>query len=241
MNQLPDWMTEVRRLIGQQGASEGDRPDPVGAMQRLCRAAAGALPATGVAVSLIGELGAQVTVAASAVSIEGIEELQFSLGEGPCLEAYEARRPVLIPDIRAVDRVAWPGYALAAGDHGVRAVFAFPLQVGGARLGVMDVYRDEAGALSLETLRLALTFAEVATTNVLDAHLQGSVDHLLHDAVDNRYQVFQAQGIVMVQLGVSLVEAMARIRAHAYAQNRRLSDVADEIVAGRLTLESDAP
>ena len=89
---------------------------------------------------------------------------------------------------------------------------------------------------------LALTFAEVATETILDAQTEpGSRDQVLHDAGDYRYQVFQAQGMVMVQLGVTLAEAMARIRAHAYAHDRQLSDVAEDIVAGKLVLESDAP
>ena len=237
-----DRAPDVRALIAGQPSLEGDMTGTVGGMQRLCRAAAGALSATGVGVGLIGEGGVQVTVAASTAPIERIEQLQFSLGEGPCLEAYSTRRPVLVPDLRAAGATPWPAYAHAARDHGVRGVFAFPLQVGGARLGAMDVYRDTAGALSRESLGLALTFAEVATETILDAQAEpGSRDQVLHDAGDYRYQVFQAQGMVMVQLGVTLAEAMARIRAHAYAHNRQLSDVAEDIIAGKLVLESDAP
>lgn len=237
-NRAPD----VRALIAEQPSLEGDRTGAVGGMQRLCRAAADALSATGVGVGLIGEAGAQMTLAASTEPTERIEQLQFSLGEGPCLDAYRTRRPVLVPDLQAIDATPWPAYAHAAGDHGVRGVFAFPLQVGGARLGAMDVYRDTVGALSRESLVLALTFAEVATETILDAQAQpGSRDQVLHDAGDHRYQVFQAQGMVMVQLGVTLAEAMARIRAHAYAQDRPLSDVAEDIIAGKLELESDAP
>ena len=217
-------------------------PGAAGGMQRLCRTAAESLAATGVGIGLIGKARAQVTLAASTAAVEQIEQLQFTLGEGPCFDAYATRRPVLVPDLRAVHETAWPAYGDAARDHGVRGVFAFPLQVGGACLGAMDVYRSMAGALSRECLGLALTFAEVATETILDAHAQpGSRDKVLPDAGDYRYQVFQAQGMVMVQLGVTLVEAMARIRAHAYAYDLQLDDVAEHIIAGKLILESDAP
>ena len=73
-----------------------------------------------------------MTVAASGSRSNGSRSLQFSLGEGPCFEAYRTRRPVLIPDLAAVAPTRWPGYAMAAHDHGVRAVFALPLQVGAA-------------------------------------------------------------------------------------------------------------
>ena len=77
---------------------------------------------------------------------------------------------------------------------------------------------------------------------MLDGQLSpGSMDNLLHGAVDNRYEVYQAQGMIMVQLGVPLADAMVRIRAYAYAHNRRLNDVAADIVAGKLVLEPDAP
>ena len=241
MNRPLDRTQAVRALIAEQPTLEGDLPGAVGGMQRLCRAAADALSATGVGVGLIGEAGAQMTLAASTAPVERIEQLQFSLGEGPCLDAYTTRRPVLVPDLQEMDVTSWPAYALAAGDHGVRGVFAFPLQVGAARLGAMDVYRDTAGALTRESLGLALTFAEVATESILDAQARSdSHDQVLNDAGADRYQVFQAQGMVMVQLGVTLGEAMARIRAHAYAHDRQLSDVAEDIIAGKLVLESDA-
>jgi GAF domain/ANTAR domain len=210
-------------------------------MQRLCRAAARALPATGVGISLIAEAGTQMTVAASGETTEQLEELQFALGEGPCLDAHATRRPALNSDLLAAGG-RWPGYARAVHEHGIRAVFAFPLQVGAARMGAMDVYRDQAGGLLEEALARALTFAEVATSDLLDSQLEpGESDEILRDAVDNRYEAYQAQGMAMVQLGVNLSEAMARIRAHAYAENRRLNDVADDIVAGRVILEADEP
>lgn len=91
----------VRALIEDERPSTEDKPAAVGRIQRLCRAAARALPATGVAVSLIAETGNQVTVAASGALTERLEELQFSLGEGPCLEAYATRSPVLAADLGA--------------------------------------------------------------------------------------------------------------------------------------------
>lgn len=236
-----DRAPDVRVLIAEQPSLAGDTPGPVGGLQRLCRAATHALTATGVGVGLIGEAGAQISVAASTPAIERIEQLQFSLGEGPCLDAFHSRRPVLVPDLRAVGASRWPAYAHAAAAHGVRGVFAFPLQMGAARLGAMEVYRDTAAALSRDTLELALTFAEVATESILDAQDRpGSREQMLNDAGDRHYQVFQAQGMIMVQLGVSLPEAMARIRAHAYAHDQQLGEVAEDIVAGKLALESDA-
>jgi hypothetical protein len=136
----------------------------------------------------------------------------------------------------------WPGYAPAAYDAGVRAVFAFPLQVGAGRLGVLDVFRGRPGSLSADELRQALAFADVAVITLLDGQAQahpGAAAEGLDEAMDSRAELFQAQGMVMVQLGISLTEALVRMRAHAFAEGRPLADVARDVVARRLRFDRD--
>ena len=117
----------------------------------------------------------------------------------------------------------------------MRAVFAFPLQVGAARAGVLDMYRAEPGSLTADALTQAVTFADVAMGLLVDGQARagdtGSSPHL-DDALANRLEVYQAQGMVMVDLGVGIEEAMARLRAHSYAEERSIGDVAKDIVAG---------
>jgi len=141
----------VRALIAQ-GDLAGGPPGVVGWLRRLCIVAAQTLPASGVGVSLMGDDGSRGVAAASDLVGEILEELQFALGEGPCIDAFASRRPVLEPDLGKGTAARWPAYAPAAHAHGVCAVFAFPLQVGAARLGVIDVYRRSPGLLSPESL-----------------------------------------------------------------------------------------
>ena len=235
-------MSEVRSLIDDEPCWADDKPNTIGLMQRLCRTAARALPASGVGVSVMSEEGSHVTAAASDARSVLVEELQFALGEGPCLEAYGSGRPVLCPDLAADSRGRWPGYGPAAAKHGVRAVFAFPLQIGTARLGAIDFYRDEVGVLPTRVAAQALTFADVAIRSLLDGQLQsqqGASAAPLDESLENQFQVYQAQGMLSVQLGVTMPEAMVRLRAHAYARDLSLGVVADAIVARRLTLEND--
>jgi hypothetical protein len=181
---------------------------------------------------------------ASDPAAERIEDLQFVLGEGPCIDAFANRRPVLVPDLSDEPLGRWPGYTPAVREAGVRAVFAFPLQVGAGRLGVIDVFREQPGPLSADELRQALAFAEVAVTTLLDgqsAAPPGTAAAGLDQAMDSRAEVFQAQGMVMVQLGVSISDALARMRAYAYAENRPLADVARDIVARRLSFDRKHP
>lgn len=233
----------VWALIEAEPVDAGDKTDVAGWLQRLCRTAARSLSVSGVGISVMSGDGQPATVAASDSHSTTIEDLQFTLGEGPCIEAYSTGRPVFAPDLTVAARTRWPGYAPAAQEHGVQAAFSFPLQVGGARLGALDVYRDAAGSLSAENTRQALTFADAAMTGLLTAQQRsngGDGGPALDDAFDTRFELYQAQGMVAVQLGVSLHEAMIRIRAYAYAHGCSLSDVADDIVARRLALETDS-
>ena len=227
--------------VARQPAAHG--PDGVvGVLQRLCSAAAGALSASGAGVSVMTEDGARGVAAASDPASERIEELQFVLGEGPCIDAFASRRPVLVPDLENGAAYRWPAYTPAAHDGGVRAVFAFPLQVGAARLGVLDVFRARAGPLSGDQLRQAFAFSDLAVRTLLDGQdhaTGGAAADGLDEAIEHSPELFQAQGMVMVQLGVSLAEALVRIRAHTYAENRPLSDVARDIVARRLHFDPD--
>lgn len=192
-------------------------------------------------MSLMSEAGVRGVVAASDPVSERIDELQFALGEGPCVDAFTSRRPVLEPDL-STGGPRWPVYSAAAHREGTRAVFAFPLQVGAARLGVLDVYRDRAGVLSTEELAQALTFADVATTMLLDGQEQappGAAAAGLEEAMEYRFELYQAQGMVMIQMQVSLVEALVLLRAYAYSHDRDLADVARDVVTRGLRLDED--
>ncbi|HEY6647248.1 MAG TPA: GAF and ANTAR domain-containing protein [Mycobacterium sp.] len=221
----------------------GGQGGTVALLQRVCGAAVKTLSASGAGVTVMTGDGVRGVSAASDPGSARLEELQFTLGEGPCVDAYASRRPVLIPDLADGAMTRWPVYAPAVVDNGVRAVFAFPLQVGAARLGVLDVFRERAGALTADELWHAVLLADATVAALLDQHERhdggdaGRAD--MDEAIEDRAVLFQAQGMVMVQLGVSIGEAMARMRAYAYAENRRLSDVAHDVVGRRLRFDQD--
>ena len=236
-------LAHANRLIDDEPRRAGGPEGSSGRLEQLCSALTRVIPAMGVGLSLLtDDTYGGGTVAASDAKSRVLEELQFTLGEGPCIDAYESRRPVLEPDLHGHGIRRWPGYGPAAGQHGVRAVFGFPLQVGAARAGALDIYRDEPGSLTTAALTQAFTFADVAMGLLVDGQSRvgdslSSPD--LDGALANRLEVYQAQGMVMVDLGVGIDEAMARLRAHAYAAERTIIAVAKDIVAGKLVLERD--
>lgn len=235
----------ANKLIDAEPLATGGASGRFGRMERLCYALTKALPAWGAGVSVLTDDSYRGgSVAASGPGSRRLEELQFTLGEGPCIDAYSTRRPVLEPELFGRGMARWPGYAAAAQEEGVRAVFALPLQIGAARAGALDIYRDESGSLTQDALAQAFTFAEIAMGLLLDLQARAEPGHTpleLDDVLAYRLEVYQAQGMLMVDLEVGLDEAMARLRAFAYAHARNVSDVARDVVAGNLSLTKDRP
>lgn len=176
-----------------------------------------------------------------------LDELHFTLGEGPAVDAVMRGHPVLVGDL--ADRGPagqWPAFSGAAIDAGAGGVFALPLQIGAVCLGVLVMYRAEPGRLSPEDLAQALRLADGAADAMLDLALPASERaepdgdggrHDNHRTYSFGAEVHQASGMLMVQLGVSIEVALARLRAYAFAQGRPLSEIAREVVAGTLLLE----
>ena len=239
---MDDELARVVALVAQQPAGPDSADGVASLLRRLCAAVVPALAASGAGVSVMADNEVRGLTTASDPAAQHFEDLQFLLGEGPCIDAFATRRPVLVPDLSDAPMGRWPGYTPAVHDAGVRAVFAFPLQVGAGRLGVLDVFRARPGSLSADELRQALAFAEVAVTTLLDgqaAAAPGAAADGLDQAMESRAELFQAQGMVMVQLGSSISEALARMRAYAYAENRPLAEVARDVVARRLRFDRD--
>lgn len=210
-------------------AHEGNGPVSVAA---VCRAAVHRLGVDGASVTAMSGLVAREPLFASDQLSARLEELQFTTGEGPATEDFRFGSPVLIPDLEPV-APRWPGFVSAAVAAGARAMFALPLQVGAIRVGVLSMYRALPGSLAPEQLADALVLADIALQLILDA-AAGIADlpeyRPLADLSDSRAEVYQATGMISVQLGVSLDEAFVRLRAHSFASGAALAHVADDVV-----------
>ncbi|MEJ7833839.1 MAG: GAF and ANTAR domain-containing protein [Nocardioides sp.] len=216
-------------------------PDVSVGLLRLCDAAAGELGFRGATVTLMTETGKEAVAATSRDGDRHVDELQFSLGEGPGLDAFRSGRAVLVPDLSAAF-ARWPAYAPAAVHARACAAFAFPLQLGAVRFGVLSLYDDDTRRLDGHEMSQCLIFADVATGLLLDSTPAGSGDRAdpdLQVSLQFRTEVYQAQGMVMVDLRVSLAEALARLRAYSFAEGRDLNELAADVVAGRLRLKND--
>jgi hypothetical protein len=207
---------------------------------RLCEVSSDITGLTGGGVMLMsGDVPAGSVCSSNDVSAL-IEDLQYTLGEGPCVDAHLQDRVVAEPDLADPGAPRWPAFAPRAVGAGVRAVFGFPMRVGAVRLGALNLYRDQVGPLTDDQHADALVMADVAARWVLDMQadaLPGALAGELEAGADFHFVVQNAAGIVSVQLGVSVTEALIRLRAYAFGHDRLLGDVARDVVARTLRLE----
>ncbi|MDG4857973.1 GAF and ANTAR domain-containing protein [Streptomyces sp. T-3] len=234
----------IQFLVAEQAAQHGGR---VGVLD-VCTAAVAALPVTGAGVSAMSRTSTSHPLCSTDEISEQLEELQLTLGEGPCVDAFTGQSAVLTPDLRNGElQEHWPVFTDAALKAGARAVFAFPLQIGAIIPGVLDLYADAPCTLDAEELADALAFADTATLVLLDSPIDATgapsgaatADADRADLGGHRAEIDQATGVLTVQLGVGIDEAFIRLRAHAFAHGRRLADVASDVVAHRLRLAAD--
>jgi GAF domain/ANTAR domain len=232
--------TVTRALL----AGGDDGVDEHAVAERICRACVAGLDVDGAVISVLTATVSRETLWATDPTAELLEELQFTLNEGACMEAAVTGTPVLVADVyHSSDAQRWPIFAAAVAEQtDVRALFAFPLQWGTVNVGVLDLYRRTPGALSTAQCRDAISASETGALMLLgvrtdpghmDADGEGGGSWLDH-AHSSRAEIHQATGIVLAQLGVSAQQALARMRGHAFVEQRLLIDVARDVVSRRL-------
>lgn len=213
--------------------ADGGLPD------RMCSAGAQLLASPGVGIDLALDRAMQPVAATAAAEVG--ERLQADLGEGPCYDAARSGRPVLVSALET-DR-SWPTFGPAAYEAGVRATFSFPLRSGEVRLGSLNLYRSEEGDLSDEQHADALALARLVTDLLVSLQSDApsrQLPELLGFAQGAGWQIHQATGMVAAQLDVSVADALARLRGHAFTTGRPVGEVAAAVVDRRLRLDGDS-
>lgn len=205
--------------------------------RRVCEVSAEITSMNGAGVMLMSDDVPQGSVCTSNAVSALIEQVQYSLGEGPCIDAYNQDRPVLEPDLAQPARPRWLAFTQPVLEAGVRAVFGFPLRVGAVRLGALNLYRDQPGPLSDDQHADALVLADIAAELILMLQADapsGLLAAELEAGADFHHVVHQASGMIAAQLDVNVADALVRLRAHSFADDRPLAEVAADVVARRL-------
>lgn len=219
------------------------------AADRLCQACVDLLDVDGAAISLIHQGTSRGTFGSSNDLSRRLDALQFTFGEGPCLDAVQQQRPVLVDDLAVGHR--WPAFTGSVLGAGVRAVFALPVAVASEHVGALDLFRHEPRGLEPDGLTGALLAARLATVPILDL-ISGLSDRAEAGIVEgtqetpwseleslDRVEIYQATGFLIAQLGISPAEAVVRLRARAFSTDRTASDVAYQILDRSLELDEN--
>jgi GAF domain/ANTAR domain len=208
--------------------------------RRLCRFAVDEMALSGCALVLMSRAESASVLAGAGRHAQTVTGLQMELGEGPCLQAHASGIPVLLPDLTAENANRWPAFAAAALAAGVQAEFSLPLTAGTGGIGTLDLCRDRPGMLSDEHLADAMVAADIARDAVLyQPYAPGGPDlaELLAAAGTDRIVIHQATGMIAAQLDDTTANALARLRAAAFASGRSMYDIARDVVERRVRFD----
>jgi GAF domain-containing protein len=189
-----------------------------------------------VGLLLANAAGSLQVMASSSERSEALELLQSRNEEGPCFECYRGSRLVFGEDLAAeADR--WPTFAAAAVQNGIKSVHAIPMRVHGRTIGALNLFRAEPGRLAERDVPLGQGMADIAAVALIQERAMREtrgVVQQLQGALNSRVLIEQAKGVLAERGQVSVDAAFVSMRRYARAHNNQLSDVARDVIDGRL-------
>ena len=210
--------------------------DVVELLGRLARHCTALLDASAAGLLLADQRGSLRVVAASAERARLLELIQLQNDEGPCLDCYRSGRAVSVENL-ATEHDRWPVFAREAVDAGFRSVHALPMRLREQCIGTLNLFRATAGPLNEADVRVGQALADVATIGILQERAVRRSEVLaeqLQTALNSRIVIEQAKGMLAEHAASSVQDAFAVLRRFARDTNQRLSDVALDLVTGRL-------
>ncbi|SDO73030.1 GAF domain-containing protein [Nakamurella panacisegetis] len=230
-------MTDPVRMLSRLGRVLASTPADRSLPERLALAGCDILAVDGVSITIDAAGPNRTTLAATDPVARTLEELQDVLGQGPCWDAA-AHASVQQTGLTPEDDRRWPEFCPAArAAVGPRTVVGLPMRPSSQVMGVLSVHLARSAELP-SGVELAQFFADTVGAALL-------TDPAMHESDDNagpwssRATVHQATGMVIVQLGIPAADALAVLRAHAYALNTSLDDVAARVVSRQLDFGKD--
>jgi len=215
--------------------------DIIDFLDRLAVRCSELLEVTACGILLADPQGVLNLIAASTAEARLVELTQLQNSEGPCLDAFRSGRPVQRADL-SDDDPRWPVFTAAAREAGFLSVQALPMRLRDVVIGAVNVFSDRAGPLDDDTIALGQALADAATVGILHQRAlvkQEVISQQLQSALNSRILIEQAKGYLTHSLGVGVDEAFAALRSYARSNSRRMTEVATDIVQGKLKLTAD--
>ena len=210
--------------------------DVIEFLHRLARRCVELLDCTEAGLLLVDAAGVLRVMASSSERSDALDLLQIQNDEGPCFECFHRGEPVSSTELTG-ELGRWPMFAPAAVKRGFCSVQALPMRARGDTVGALNLFRSDAGQIWDDDIPLGQGMADIAAIALLQERSlresRGLVDQL-QGALSSRVVIEQAKGVLAERANITLDAAFVRLRGYARANNRRLSDVAGELIDGRL-------
>lgn len=198
------------------------------------------LGATAVSISLFVQ-DVYTPIAQSHDLAKDLDEQQFALGDGPTFDAYKSIKPIIVADIKqASSREEWPAFSHDVEQHDIRGIFAFPLRIGNAFLGVLTAYRNVAGVPNTQEYSDGLILALLSTAEIIRLQVgedPNGIPEVFEAGLYNQSPLQVAAGMVAEYLNCSIAEALVRIRTRAFVDGKSLSIIAQQVLSKEIVLE----
>ncbi|UOZ07096.1 GAF and ANTAR domain-containing protein [Amycolatopsis sp. WQ 127309] len=225
---MPDRERQVTRTFVALADTLVDDFDVADLLHTLVRRCVDLLDVAAAGLTLVDERGSLQVLASSTEQARLLELFQLSSDEGPCVECFASRTPVLVADV-AAQAARWPRFAAEAGRQGFASVHALPMRLRKQTIGALNLFGSRPGELGADDVYLAQGLADTATIGILQerAVRQGeTMSEQLQTALNSRVTIEQAKGVLAVTGGLTMDDAFAALRGYARSNNLRLSDVA---------------
>lgn len=201
------------------------------------------LDITAAGLMLLSPEGDLRLAASSSEAMRIVELFELQSEEGPCLDCYHSGEPVLNEDLTTVDG-RWPAFAPVAYEAGFSMVHAVPMRLRGRIIGALNLFAAETRPLSDDDTHAGQALADIATIAILQhrAVLEvQTINEQLSSALTSRIVIEQAKGMLAERAGLDMTQAFNALRRHARSNNRRLADVAQDLIDGTLAAPTLIP
>jgi GAF domain-containing protein len=220
-----------------------DEFDVVELLTRLTQRCVELLDVTAAGLMLAADDGDLRVMASSSDATRVLELLEVQADEGPCIDCYRTGEPIVNQDLGLRDG-RWPHFGAAARDAGFQSSHAIPMRLRGSTIGALNLFRQDRGLLGDGDVLVAQALADVATIAVLQHRAAQRAQHVneqLQLALSSRIVIEQAKGVIAERAGLAIDDSFTLLRGHARRNNLKLSDVALDVVEGRLPMAALLP
>jgi transcriptional regulator with GAF, ATPase, and Fis domain len=218
-----------------------DDYDVIELLHRLTDECVQILPVDAAGLLLSDQRGTLQLVSSSTEQARLLELFQLQAEQGPCLDCFRTSQQVTVPDL-ALEDSRWPRFVARASTAGYAAVHAVPLRLRDETIGALNLFNEHAGALESDALRIGQALADIATISILQeraVHRNDVLVEQLQRALSSRIIIEQAKGVIAERIQVDVPQAFNTLRGYARRHRRKLTEVATEVVEGKLVILSD--